>query len=302
MPSSRPRVPLNPVTLGKRVVVTTTRPLGPRWALPSTPERRSSAARWTAYSTARRSTGSSSPARQRAPPDRGTSRARQRRRIATRRQPVRQWTDRPLAQRLGESEALWGLIDEIAQSPAVLAAVSQQGRRFADQVGDEMRTRSRRADDWLERAARRLAHRQQDALPPADPDATSDGLPPSHLRWACHRSHLRWASHSSLLTRGLRLTATALVRRARDEGVLVCDRCRDHQRGGDLRRGRRGARPIPVASAVACQDGDRCARRRRVHPLEILSATSSRSGPGRTDAGGPRAPDPRRDGCRRQAV
>ena len=80
-----------------------------------------------------------------------------------------------LMQRLGESEALWGLIDEIAQSPAVLAAVSQQGLGFADQVGDEMRTRSRRADDWLERAARRLAHRQQDALPPADPDVTSDG-------------------------------------------------------------------------------------------------------------------------------
>jgi hypothetical protein len=79
-----------------------------------------------------------------------------------------------LLERLGESDALWRLIDEIAQSPAVLAAVSQQGLGFADQVGDEMRTRSRRADDWLERAARRLVHRNQNALPPADPDATSD--------------------------------------------------------------------------------------------------------------------------------
>lgn len=74
-----------------------------------------------------------------------------------------------LLQRLGESPALWRLIDEIAQSPAVMAAVSQQGLGFADQVGDEMRTRSRRADDWLERAARRLVHRDPAALPTATP-------------------------------------------------------------------------------------------------------------------------------------
>lgn len=79
-----------------------------------------------------------------------------------------------LLQRLGESPALWRLVDEIAQSPAVLAAVSQQGLGFADQVGDEMRSRSRKADDWLERAARRLAHRNQTGLPAAPSDAADE--------------------------------------------------------------------------------------------------------------------------------
>lgn len=81
-----------------------------------------------------------------------------------------------LLQRLGESPALWRLIDDIAQSPAVLAAVSQQGLGFADQVGGEMRARTRRADDWLERAARRLAHRNQSALAPPHPETADDRL------------------------------------------------------------------------------------------------------------------------------
>jgi len=48
----------------------------------------------------------------------------------------------------------------------VTAAISQQGLSFADQVGGEMRDRSRRADDWVERAARRLVHRQPRVGPP----------------------------------------------------------------------------------------------------------------------------------------
>lgn len=68
--------------------------------------------------------------------------------------------------RLASSEGLWKLIDEIAASPAVTAAISQQGLSFADQVGGEMRDRSRRADDWVERAARRLVHRQPRVGPP----------------------------------------------------------------------------------------------------------------------------------------
>lgn len=74
-----------------------------------------------------------------------------------------------LLDRLLASEGLWHMIDEIAGSPAVTAAVSQQGLGFADQVTDEVRARSRKADDWLERAARRLAHRPPRALPP-EPD------------------------------------------------------------------------------------------------------------------------------------
>lgn len=68
-------------------------------------------------------------------------------------------------ERLLASDILWRMIDEIAASPAVTAAISQQGLGFADQVGDEMRSRSRKADDWVERAARRLIHRQPKALP-----------------------------------------------------------------------------------------------------------------------------------------
>ena len=74
--------------------------------------------------------------------------------------------------RLLASEGLWHLIDEIAGSPAVTAAISQQGLGFADQVGDQVRDRSRKADDWMERAARRLIGRQARALP-AEPDAST---------------------------------------------------------------------------------------------------------------------------------
>jgi hypothetical protein len=62
--------------------------------------------------------------------------------------------------RLLDSDALWHLVDVIAGSPAVTAAISQQGLGFADQVGTEVRSRSRKADDWLERRARRLIHRR----------------------------------------------------------------------------------------------------------------------------------------------
>jgi hypothetical protein len=72
-------------------------------------------------------------------------------------------------ERLLASEALWHLIDEIAASPAVTAAISQQGLGFADQVGDEVRARSRQADDRLERTARRLLRRPARVIP-AEPE------------------------------------------------------------------------------------------------------------------------------------
>jgi hypothetical protein len=77
--------------------------------------------------------------------------------------------------RLLTSDALWHLIDVIAGSPAVRAAISQQGLGFADQIGAEVRARSRRGDDRLERAAQRLIGRKPaDANPdPADPSAKS---------------------------------------------------------------------------------------------------------------------------------
>ena len=74
--------------------------------------------------------------------------------------------------RLLASESLWNMIDEIAGSPAVTAAISQQGLGFADQVGDQVRQRSRKGDDWMERAARRLTGRHPRVLPP-EPDAST---------------------------------------------------------------------------------------------------------------------------------
>jgi hypothetical protein len=61
--------------------------------------------------------------------------------------------------RLLASPALWRLVDEVAQSPSVVTAISQQGLGFADQLGAELRSRSRRADARLERMSRRATHR-----------------------------------------------------------------------------------------------------------------------------------------------
>ncbi len=69
-------------------------------------------------------------------------------------------------ERLLTSQGLWDVVDEVAASPAVTAAISQQGLGFADQVGDEVRGRSRKADAWMERTARRLIHR----TPAPEPD------------------------------------------------------------------------------------------------------------------------------------
>jgi hypothetical protein len=62
--------------------------------------------------------------------------------------------------RLPEREALWALVDEVASSPSVAEAISQQGLGFADQVADEVRERTRHADARLERMAKRLRWRR----------------------------------------------------------------------------------------------------------------------------------------------
>ena len=76
-------------------------------------------------------------------------------------------------ERLAASDALWRLIDEIAASPAVRAALSKQGLGFADQVGDVMRERSRKADGKVERIAGRLTHRRTKAVP-SDGDTSAE--------------------------------------------------------------------------------------------------------------------------------
>jgi len=69
------------------------------------------------------------------------------------------------AERLRDSDAMWALVDEIAQSPAVSEAMTQQGAGFADQVGDELRDRSRNVDARLEHAAWRLLRRRPRPTP-----------------------------------------------------------------------------------------------------------------------------------------
>jgi hypothetical protein len=62
--------------------------------------------------------------------------------------------------RVLESRELWLLVEEIVQSPAVTAAITRQSVGFADQVAGGVRTRSRSADAWLERRARRILRRR----------------------------------------------------------------------------------------------------------------------------------------------
>jgi hypothetical protein len=64
-----------------------------------------------------------------------------------------------LVERLLESDELWLIVDEIAQSPAVTEAITRQSVGFADQVAGQVRDRSRSADARLERAARRMLRR-----------------------------------------------------------------------------------------------------------------------------------------------
>ncbi|HEY6397015.1 MAG TPA: hypothetical protein VIX82_06130 [Solirubrobacteraceae bacterium] len=78
--------------------------------------------------------------------------------------------------RLLESRQLWMLIEEIVESPVVMAAITRQGLGFADQVGEEVRHRSRRSDDWLERAARRLSRGHATGPRPTGEEQTSGGI------------------------------------------------------------------------------------------------------------------------------
>jgi hypothetical protein len=75
--------------------------------------------------------------------------------------------------RITESPALWRVIDEVSASPAVTAAITQQSLGFADQVGEEVRRRSRRTDDLLERVASRLTGRHTNGAAGARVTGTS---------------------------------------------------------------------------------------------------------------------------------
>jgi hypothetical protein len=77
--------------------------------------------------------------------------------------------------RLLESPALWRLIDEVAASPAVTAAITQQSLGFAEVVGTEVRARSRKADTWLEQRAHRFRGRHSGGAPDEDRDGPAGG-------------------------------------------------------------------------------------------------------------------------------
>jgi hypothetical protein len=62
--------------------------------------------------------------------------------------------------RLPQTQALWALVDEVARSEAVSDAITQQGLGLADEVAEDLRERSRDADAWLERTARRVLRRR----------------------------------------------------------------------------------------------------------------------------------------------
>jgi hypothetical protein len=64
------------------------------------------------------------------------------------------------ARQLPQSKALWALIDQVAQSEAVTDAITQQGLGLADDVAEDLRERSRDADAWLGRTARRVLRRR----------------------------------------------------------------------------------------------------------------------------------------------
>jgi hypothetical protein len=74
--------------------------------------------------------------------------------------------------RLLQSDDLWLLVDEIARSPAVTAAITQQSLGFADQVAGGVRARSRSADVWLESATRRALRRRPAGEIPPDGENT----------------------------------------------------------------------------------------------------------------------------------
>lgn len=73
-----------------------------------------------------------------------------------------------------KTDGLWRLVDEVARSPSVVEAIAHQGTGFAEQVGERARSRSRRADAWVERVAR--GKRRQDAEH-AQPDTNAPTLP-----------------------------------------------------------------------------------------------------------------------------
>jgi hypothetical protein len=58
------------------------------------------------------------------------------------------------------SDELWVVVEEVAHSPAVTEAITQQSIGFADEVAGGVRSRSRNADAWIEAKVRRALRRR----------------------------------------------------------------------------------------------------------------------------------------------
>ncbi len=74
-----------------------------------------------------------------------------------------------------KSEAIWVLVDEIARSPSVTEAITQQGSGFLEQVTERARDRSRYADNRVQgiadklRRGRRVSAAAPESLPHTKP-------------------------------------------------------------------------------------------------------------------------------------
>jgi hypothetical protein len=80
--------------------------------------------------------------------------------------------------RLLDTDGLWRLVDEVASSPSVLKAVEHQGIGFVDEVGERARSRSRRADAWVERLAWRVTRHEGEDPQPDESAPTLPATPP----------------------------------------------------------------------------------------------------------------------------
>ena len=122
--------------------------------------------------------------------------------------------------RLRDSKALWRLVDEIAASQAVTSAVTQQSLSFADQFGDEIRDRSRRADDWILQSAHR--HRRKGDQPAAlRPDVRYVGIVSRTIAFAIDAAMIGLGAAVVELSAALIISVAHLPDRVRNAMVAV---------------------------------------------------------------------------------
>ena len=99
--------------------------------------------------------------------------------------------------RLLQSDDLWLVVDEVASSPAVTAAISRQSVSFAEEVAGGVRARSAGADAWLSGArgdccgVARPRHPPRRRREPRGRSGTGSGATSRVSRRPCPRSDTR---------------------------------------------------------------------------------------------------------------